>query len=118
MIPDDVVDRVRQEADIVAIVGEYVKLQRVENSYRGPCPFHHGRPELSVTSRGYNRFVCHESGTSSPSSRSTRSGSEAVSGSAQRAASTCGRSAANATNVIRRTVWEVNASAASSFAQL
>jgi len=36
VIPDDVVDRVRQEADIVAIVGEYVKLKRVGNSFRGP----------------------------------------------------------------------------------
>ncbi|HEV8449450.1 MAG TPA: DNA primase [Gemmatimonadaceae bacterium] len=63
MIPDDVVDRVRQEADIVAIVGEYVKLKRVGNSFRGPCPFHHGKgPNFSVTSRGYNCFVCHESG--------------------------------------------------------
>ncbi len=63
MIPDDVVDRVRQEADIIAIVGEYVKLKRVGNSFRGPCPFHHGRgPNFSVTARGYNCFVCHESG--------------------------------------------------------
>ena len=63
MIPDDVVDRVRQEADIVAIVGEYVKLKRVGNSFRGPCPFHHGKgPNFSVTARGYNCFVCHESG--------------------------------------------------------
>jgi len=63
VIPDDVVDRVRQEADIVAIVGEYVKLRRVGNSFRGPCPFHHGKgPNFSVTPRGYNCFVCHESG--------------------------------------------------------
>ncbi len=63
MIPDDVVDRVRQEADIVSIVGEYVKLKRVGNSFRGPCPFHHGKgPNFSVTARGYNCFVCHESG--------------------------------------------------------
>jgi DNA primase len=63
VIPDDVVDRVRQEADIVAIVGEYVKLKRVGNSFRGPCPFHHGKgPNFSVTPRGYNCFVCHESG--------------------------------------------------------
>jgi len=63
VIPDDIVDRVRQEADIVAIVGEYVRLKRVGNSFRGPCPFHHGKgPNFSVTSRGYNCFVCHESG--------------------------------------------------------
>ena len=64
MIPDDVVERVREEADIVAIVGEYVKLKRVGNSFRGPCPFHHGKNDnFSVTLRGgYKCFVCGESG--------------------------------------------------------
>ena len=64
MIPDDVVDRVREEADIVAIVGEFVKLKRVGNSFRGPCPFHHGKDNnFSVTTNGgYKCFVCGESG--------------------------------------------------------
>jgi DNA primase len=64
MIPDDVVDRVREEADIVSIVGEFVKLKRVGNSYRGPCPFHHGKDNnFSVTANGgYKCFVCGESG--------------------------------------------------------
>ncbi len=64
MIPDDVVERVREEADIVAVVGEYVKLKRVGNSFRGPCPFHHGKNDnFSVTLRGgYKCFVCGESG--------------------------------------------------------
>jgi DNA primase len=64
VIPDDVVDRVRAEADIVSIVGEYVKLKRVGNSFRGPCPFHHGKdPNFSVTARGgFKCFVCGESG--------------------------------------------------------
>jgi len=64
VIPDDVVERVREEADIVSIVGEYVKLKRVGNSFRGPCPFHHGKdPNFSVTARGgFKCFVCGESG--------------------------------------------------------
>ena len=64
MIPDDVVERVREEADIVAVIGEYVKLKRVGNSFRGPCPFHHGKNDnFSVTLRGgYKCFVCGESG--------------------------------------------------------
>lgn len=63
MIPDDVVDRVRNESDIVAIVGDFVKLKRVGTSYRGPCPFHHGKnPNFSVTDRGYHCFKCGESG--------------------------------------------------------
>ena len=64
MIPDDVVERVREEADIVAVIGEYVKLKRVGNSFRGPCPFHHGKNDnFSVSLRGgYKCFVCGESG--------------------------------------------------------
>jgi DNA primase len=63
VIPDDVVDRVRDEADIVSIIGEFVKLKRVGNSSRGPCPFHHGKnPNFAVTDRGYHCFKCGESG--------------------------------------------------------
>ena len=64
MIPDDVVDRVREEADIVELIGEYVKLKRVGNSYRGPCPFHHGTHDnFSVLPRGtFMCFVCGEKG--------------------------------------------------------
>ena len=64
MIPDDVVDRVRDEADIVAIIGEFVKLKRVGNSFRGPCPLHHGKNDnFSVTTKGgYKCFVCGEAG--------------------------------------------------------
>ena len=64
MIPDDVVDRVRDEADIVEIIGEFVKLKRVGTSFRGPCPFHHGKHDnFSVLPRGsYMCFVCGEKG--------------------------------------------------------
>src|SRR5262245_16495625 len=64
MIPDDVVERVREHADIVAIVGELVKLKRVGNSFRGPCPFHQGKDaNFAVSPRGgYVCFVCHEKG--------------------------------------------------------
>ncbi|HJQ20977.1 MAG TPA: DNA primase [Gemmatimonadaceae bacterium] len=64
MIPDDIVEQVREHADIVSIVGELVKLKRVGNSFRGPCPFHQGKdPNFSVTPKGgYHCFVCHEKG--------------------------------------------------------
>jgi DNA primase len=64
MIPDEVVDRVRDEADIVEIIGEFVKLKRVGTSFRGPCPFHHGKHDnFSVLPRGsYMCFVCGEKG--------------------------------------------------------
>lgn len=65
MIGDEVIERVRQSADIVQIIGEYVPLKRSGGSYRGPCPFHQGsKPNFSVTpDKGtYHCFVCHESG--------------------------------------------------------
>ncbi|HVZ79102.1 MAG TPA: DNA primase [Gemmatimonadaceae bacterium] len=65
MIPDDVVERVGEAADIVQIIGEHVKLKRVGNSYRGACPFHQGTHDnFSVMpGRGYRCFVCGESGS-------------------------------------------------------
>ena len=65
MITDESVERVREGADIVQIISEHVKLKRVGNSYRGPCPFHQGTgPNFSVVpAKGlYHCFVCHESG--------------------------------------------------------
>src|SRR5438067_13595025 len=65
MIPDDVVERVSQAADIVQIIGEYVPLKRVGNSWRGACPFHQGKSRnFSVMpSGGYTCFVCGEKGS-------------------------------------------------------
>src|SRR5438034_11168934 len=64
MIPDSVVEQVREQADIVSIVGELVKLKRVGNSFRGPCPFHQGKDaNFAVTPKGgYVCFVCGEKG--------------------------------------------------------
>ena len=115
VIPDDVVERVREEADIVAIVGEYVKLKRVGNSFRGPCPFHHGKNDnFSVTPQGgYKCFVCGESGdvftfvAEAPRSGFRRGGEV---GRRQERASRCARSRrARDERDPREPLWEVNA---------
>jgi DNA primase len=64
MIPDETVERVRESADIVSVIGEYVQLKRSGTSFRGPCPFHHGtHNNFSVSPRGgYSCFVCGEKG--------------------------------------------------------
>jgi DNA primase len=65
VITDESVERVREGANIVEIIGEHVKLKRVGRGYRGPCPFHQGTgPNFSVDpAKGiYHCFVCHESG--------------------------------------------------------
>jgi DNA primase len=65
VIPDEIVEQVRDSADIVQIVGEYVNLKRQGADFRGPCPFHQGtHRNFSVSSkkRMYYCFVCHEGG--------------------------------------------------------
>lgn len=65
MIPDEVVEQVREAADVVQIIGEYVKLKKAGSDYRGPCPFHQGtHRNFSVSPRKgiYYCFVCHEGG--------------------------------------------------------
>ena len=65
MITDESVDRVREAADIVQIIGEHVKLKKVGSSWRGPCPFHQGTHQnfSVVPAKGiYTCFVCGEKG--------------------------------------------------------
>jgi DNA primase len=65
VIPDDVVDRVRETADIVHIIGEHVNLRRTGSDWRGPCPFHQGTHRnfsVSTKKRMYYCFVCGEGG--------------------------------------------------------
>jgi DNA primase len=65
LIPDEVIEQVREAADIVAIIGEFVPLKRTGSDYRGPCPFHQGtRRNFSVVPANhlYHCFVCGESG--------------------------------------------------------
>ncbi|MGI8509351.1 MAG: DNA primase [Gemmatimonadaceae bacterium] len=65
MSSDEIVERVREAADILKIIGEHVKLRRSGADWRGPCPFHGGKnPNFSVSpKRGqYHCFKCGESG--------------------------------------------------------
>ncbi len=65
MIPDETVEQVRDAADIVQVIGEYVNLKRQGTDFRGPCPFHQGTHRnfsVSPKKRMYYCFVCHEGG--------------------------------------------------------
>ena len=65
MIPDEVIEQVREAADIVGIIGEYVPLKKTGSDFRGPCPFHQGKNRnFSVVpaKKLYHCFVCGESG--------------------------------------------------------
>jgi DNA primase len=65
LIPDDLIEQIRDAADIVGIIGEHVELKRTGSDFRGSCPFHGGthRNFAVVPKKGmFHCFVCHESG--------------------------------------------------------
>jgi DNA primase len=58
-------DRVKQQADIVRVVGEYVRLKKAGKDFSGLCPFHQEKtPSFSVSpgKQMYYCFGCHEGG--------------------------------------------------------
>src|SRR5881397_3984840 len=65
MIPDEVIEQIREAADLVGIIGESVELKRTGADYRGRCPFHGGthRNFAVIPKKGmFYCFVCHEAG--------------------------------------------------------
>ena len=65
MIPDEIIEQVREAADLVGIIGEHVELKRTGSDFRGPCPFHGGthRNFAVVPKKGmFYCYVCHEAG--------------------------------------------------------
>ncbi|HWB33334.1 MAG TPA: DNA primase [Acidobacteriaceae bacterium] len=65
-MPDDFSQLVKQQADIVRIVGEYVKLRKTgAQNYTGLCPFHKektGSFSVNATHGYFYCFGCHEKG--------------------------------------------------------
>jgi DNA primase len=64
-IPKSFSDELRQQADIVRIVGDYVSLKKKGNNYWACCPFHHEKtPSFSVSqSKGFFKcFGCNKAG--------------------------------------------------------
>ncbi len=62
MTPSSTIDRVRDASDILAVIGEYVRLKRVGVEYVGLCPFHNEKsPSFSVhPNKGV--YFCHGCG--------------------------------------------------------
>ncbi|HEU4829594.1 MAG TPA: DNA primase [Gemmatimonadales bacterium] len=65
MIPEDVIEQVRESADVLGIIGESVQLKRTGADWRGPCPFHGGKNRnfAVIPKKGlFYCYVCHEAG--------------------------------------------------------
>jgi DNA primase len=65
MIPDEVIEQVRDAADLITVIGETVALKKTGSDWRGPCPFHGGTGRnFAVIPRKamFYCFVCHEAG--------------------------------------------------------
>ena len=65
MIPEDVIEQVRESADVLGIIGESVQLRRTGADWRGPCPFHGGKNRnfAVIPKKGlFYCYVCHEAG--------------------------------------------------------
>ena len=65
VIPDELIEQVRDTADMVQVLGEHVALRRTGADYRGPCPFHGGTNRnfaVIPKKQMYYCFVCHEGG--------------------------------------------------------
>jgi DNA primase len=65
MIPERIVDEVRERADIVEVIGEHLSLKRAGKEFKALCPFHQERtPSFYVVpGKGfYKCFGCGESG--------------------------------------------------------
>ncbi len=65
MVKDALIEEIRERAEIVELLGEYVTLKRSGRTWRGPCPLHGGEgPNFSVDpARGlFKCFVCGEGG--------------------------------------------------------
>ena len=39
-IPDDIIEKVRERADIVEIIGDHVPLRQSGKNFKALCPFH------------------------------------------------------------------------------
>ena len=64
-IPDELIERIRDTADLLEIVQEQVPLKRTGSDWRGACPFHGGTNRNFAVIQKKNCFycfVCHKSG--------------------------------------------------------
>ena len=63
MIPEEIVNEIRQRADIVEVIGEFVKLEKAGQNYKGLCPFHKEKTPSFTVNPAKQIFHCYGCGT-------------------------------------------------------
>ena len=58
MIPQHLIEQVRDRTDVVEVVGQYVDLKRAGTTYKGLCPFHQERTPSFIVSPERQTFHC------------------------------------------------------------
>ncbi|MBW6408494.1 DNA primase [Clostridium weizhouense] len=64
-IPQDIIEKIREQSDIVDIISESIRLKKSGRNYIGLCPFHNDKsPSFSVSQdkQIYKCFACGEAG--------------------------------------------------------
>ena len=65
LIPEHIIGEIRDRADIVAVIGQHVKLRKTGQSHKGLCPFHNEKsPSFNVNGEKgfFYCFGCHKKG--------------------------------------------------------
>ncbi|MBE6020823.1 MAG: DNA primase [Clostridiales bacterium] len=55
---DDVIEQVKENCDIVDVIGKYVVLKRAGSNYKGLCPFHGEKTPSFIVSQEKQIFTC------------------------------------------------------------
>jgi len=63
-IPEEIIDEIRHSTDLVALVGEYIKLERRGRNMVGLCPFHNEKTPSFTVSPEKQLFHCFGCGVS------------------------------------------------------
>ena len=61
-IPQEELDRVKQQTDIVRVIGSYVRLEKSGTEYKGLCPFHNEKTPSFHVIPAKQFFNCHGCG--------------------------------------------------------
>lgn len=57
-IPDEIIEEIRERADIIDVISDYVTLKKVGRNYKGLCPFHQEKTPSFMVSPEKQLFHC------------------------------------------------------------